>query len=65
MATKKVNNQTKELEELNKELSKVSQELLEVRLDIKAGTQPNTNAHKALKSQRARLLFKINQLKTA
>lgn len=65
MATKKTNNQPKELSELSKELSEVTLELAKTRLDIKAGTQSNTNAHRALKTKRAQLLFKIHQLKTA
>ena len=48
--------------ELNKELAKVDQELKATRLDIKAGVQSNTNAHKPLKRKKAQLIYQIHQL---
>lgn len=63
MATSKTkSNSNANITELNKELAKINQELLATRLDIRAGVQSNTNAHKPLKRKKAQLTYQIHQL---
>lgn len=63
MATSKTKSNTSaNITELNKELTKINQELQATRLDIKAGVQSNTNAHKPLKRKKAQLVYQIHQL---
>lgn len=59
MAKKETTNTNPKLESLKK-IADVRGKLLGIRLDIKAGTQKNTNAHKKLKKELAQLLTKNN-----
>lgn len=43
-----------------KKISEVRAKLLETRLNIKAGVEKNTNAHKPLKRELAQLLTRLN-----
>ncbi len=61
MTTKKTNF-IKDKAELAKKVSELRGQLLTKRLDIKAGMEKNTNAHKPLKRELAQLLTKLNQL---
>lgn len=56
MATKKTTTKTEKVLNHDQEVAKTRQELAAVRLDIKAGVEKNTNAHKALKKKLAQLL---------
>lgn len=56
MATKKTTTKTDKVLNRDQEVAKTRQELAAVRLDIKAGVEKNTNAHKALKKKLAQLL---------
>ena len=57
MATKKTTTiKVPKQENRSQEIMRVKQELSAIRLDIKAGVQKNTNAHKQLKKKLAQLL---------
>lgn len=58
MATKK----TDPIKKLQNKLTKLRKELAITKMDIKAGEQTNTNAHKPLKKQIAQILTEIRQL---
>lgn len=47
--------------QLLKKIADTRAKLLQVRLDIRAGSERNTNAHKDLKRQLAQLLTSANQ----
>lgn len=56
MATKKSETTNPQVE-----INKLKTELRQVRLDIKAGVEKNTNAHKSLKKQLAQALTRAHQ----
>lgn len=59
MAKKETN--TNSSSDLIKKIAEVRGKLTAVRLDIRAGVEKNTNAHKKLKKELAQLLTKLNQ----
>jgi ribosomal protein L29 len=58
MATKKT--ETTNRSELLKKIAELRGKLQEVRLNIRAGQEKNTNAHKKFKKELAQLLTKLN-----